>query len=401
MMVATRVEVPASRLLDDLCMLSRNLYNVANWYTRQDFFHLGNRLFHGDLYAMLRGHGTYMALQRLAGAHAPQQVLRQVEHGWNSFFAEMSEWRIDPSRFRGRPRPPGYKRRGAGNVVTFTRQQSRVRRGLVRVPEKLMARGFPVLPTTIAASDLVGVRVVPHGDRYMVELLHEVTPRDAGLDRGRSIGIDIGLVNTATTSDGLIVKGGAIKSINQFYNKRLAKKKLVAKRVNDVDGTRQMRALTRKRNDRVHDLIHKATRRIIDHCIATNIGTIYAGYNPGWKDGINLGRRTNQNFVQVPFLDLVKQLEYKGAMAGIEVVRVAEAFTSQTCSRCGERRAGNRLHRGLYTCSHCGLVINADVNAARNIEQKGIRETSLVVGAATPVADSGGLDPPPEITIVS
>ena len=401
MMVAKRVEVPASTLLDDMCMLSRNLYNVANWYTRQDFFHLGNRLFYGDLYAMLRGHAAYVALQDLAGAHPPQQVLRQVEFAWESFFASMREWRIEPSRFRGRPRPPGYKRRGVGNVVAFTRQQSRVRRGIVRLPEKLMKRGFPALPTTIAASDLAGVRVVPHGDACMIEFLHEVTPCDAGLDRGHSIGVDIGLVNTATTSDGLLVKGGVIKSVNQLYNKRLAKMKSTAKRVNGADETRQMRALTRKRQDRVHDLIHQATRRIINHCIATHVGTIYVGYNPGWKDSINLGRRTNQNFVQVPFLDLTWQLEYKGALVGIEVVRVTEAFTSQACSRCGERRAGNRVHRGLYTCAHCGLVINADINAARNIKKKGIRETSLVVGAATPVTDSGCLDQPPEITIVS
>ncbi len=79
--------------------------------------------------------------------------------------------------------------------------------------------------------------------------------------------------------------------------------------------------------------------------------------------------------------------------------RVTEEYTCQTCSQCGVQQAANRVHRGLYTCHQCGLVINANVNAARNIQQKGIRETSLVVGAAMPVADSGGLNPPPGITI--
>jgi putative transposase len=255
------------------------------------------------------------------------------------------------------------------------------------------------LPTTIAASDLVGVRVVPHGDRYMVELLHEVTPRDAGLDRGRSIGVDIGLVNTATTSDGLIVKGGAIKSANQFYNKELAKRRAIAKIVNGKDETRRMKKLARVRDNKVHDYIHKASRRVVEHCINDDIGTIYIGYNAGWKDSINLGRRTNQAFVQVPFLQLVEQIEYKAALVGIMVRRVAEAFTSQTCSRCGMRRKANRVHRGLYKCNRCGLVINADVNAARNIKKKGIRERSLVVGAASGVADRGGLDPPAGITV--
>jgi putative transposase len=263
-----------------------------------------------------------------------------------------------------------------------------------------MARGFPQVPVTIAASDLVGVRVVPHGDTYMVEVLHKIEIRDLGLDPGRSIGVDIGLTNTATTSDDYIVKGGAIKSVNQLYNKRLARLKSIAKRVNNLDDTRRIRALTRKRNDQVYDLIHKSSRQVIDRCIASGIGTIYVGYNPGWKDGINLGHRTNQSFVQVPLLALVEQLEYKGALIGIHVHRVTEAYTSQTCSRCGERRAANRVHRGLYTCHHCGLVINADVNAARNIKRKGIREAPLVVGAARPVADSGSLDLPRGISIV-
>jgi putative transposase len=194
-------------------------------------------------------------------------------------------------------------------------------------------------------------------------------PVDHGFDQHRSIGVDIGLVNTVTTSDGLIVKGGAIKSMNQYYNKRLAKLNSVAKRVNGADETLQIRAMTRKRNDRVRDLVHKASRSVIERCVANNIGTIYVGYNPGWKDSINLGRRTNQGFVLVPHLALVKQLEYKGALAGINVRRVTEAYTSQTCSRCGERRAANRVHRGLYSCSHCGIVINADVNSARNIDE--------------------------------
>ena len=242
------------------------------------------------------------------------------------------------------------------------------------------------------------MRVVPFGDRYAIELLHEVAPRELGLNRASTIGIDIGLANTATTSDGLIVKGGAIKSINQFYNKRLAGLKAIAKTVNGKEATRRMQKLARVRNNKVQARIHEASRCIIDHCIARDVGTIHVGYNAGWKDRINLGRRTNQGFVQVPFLALVEQLEYKGALVGIEVRRVAEAFTSQTCSRCGTRRKANRVHRGLYTCARCGLAINADVNAARNIDAKGLRETPLVVGAAMPVADRGGLDPPAGIT---
>ena len=100
--------------------------------------------------------------------------------------------------------------------------------------------------------------------------------------------------------------------------------------------------------------------------------------------------------MQVPSLKLVQMIEYKAKLEGIDVHRITEEFTSQTCSRCGLRRKANRVHRGLYKCKRCGLVINADVNAARNIKQKGLREQQPVVEAAGTVVDSGGMNPPLE-----
>ena len=143
----------------------------------------------------------------MAGAHAPQQVLRQVAKAWKGFFAAVKEWKQHPGRFRGKPKPPGYKRRGEGNVVQFTNQQVRMRAGAVRLPEKLMKRGIPAIPTTLSDGDVAGVRLVPHGDRYHYEILHEVEPANLGLDKDNSIGIDIGLNNLVTTSGGHTAKG--------------------------------------------------------------------------------------------------------------------------------------------------------------------------------------------------
>ena len=71
MKLAKRVQLPASTLLGNLCIKSRNLYNVATWYVRQDFINLGNLLFYDDLYVMLRDHPCYVGLQAFAGAHPP------------------------------------------------------------------------------------------------------------------------------------------------------------------------------------------------------------------------------------------------------------------------------------------------------------------------------------------
>ena len=107
MKLAKRVQLKPTKLLGDLCYRSRNLYNVATWYVRQEYFNLGEWLRYADLHAMLHNHHNYAELQAMAGAHAPQQVLRQVDKAWKSYFKAMASWRDDPARFRGRPRPPG------------------------------------------------------------------------------------------------------------------------------------------------------------------------------------------------------------------------------------------------------------------------------------------------------
>ncbi|MHA1917431.1 MAG: zinc ribbon domain-containing protein [Candidatus Ranarchaeia archaeon] len=111
-------------------------------------------------------------------------------------------------------------------------------------------------------------------------------------------------------------------------------------------------------------------RRIINHCISNNIGMIVVGYNKGWKQKIDLGKRNNQNYVL--------QIEYKSLMVGIKVVRVSEEFTSQTCSPYGVVRKSNRKFRGLYMCKDCGSILNADVNASINILRKGVPESKSI-----------------------
>ncbi|MFX0098516.1 MAG: RNA-guided endonuclease InsQ/TnpB family protein [Candidatus Hodarchaeota archaeon] len=394
MKLVKRVQLPATRLLEGLCTRSNNLYNVAMYYTRQEFFHLGNWLRYGDLYFMLRSHHNYTELDDLAGSQVPQQVLKQVDKAWKGFFNAMKVWRKEPGKFRGTPRPPRYRKKGGKNVVTFTGQQSRIKDGHCILTKKMIEKGMVPVPTSIEDANLHCVRIVPHGDRYIFEIVHKVECKDLGLDKGNSIGLDIGLNNLVTTSDGIIVKGGAVKSTNQYYNKQLAKQKSIIKKVNDKGTSKAIDKLTRKRNDKIAAEMHGSSRIIINHCITSNIGTLFIGYNEGWKDNINIGKRNNQNFVQVPFLQLVEQLEYKAMLVGIDVQRINEEFTSQVCSRCGRRNKANRKYRGLYICDKCSLVINADVNGARNIDKKGLREQQPVLEAAGKVADRGGLDPP-------
>ncbi len=299
-------------------------------------------------------------------------MLRQVEQVWRSFFNALKAWRQEPTKFRNRPRPPGYKPKNGMHMVSFPRPRVRIRGTRILFARNLMARGFPSfslgkLPLT--AKTCVGARLMPFYDRFVVELLYEVLFQPFPLTEigPRAIGIDLGVTNLVATSDGLLVKGGVVKTINQWYNKQLAKYQSLAIIHTQLQTTHRIQRLHRIRTNKITDFFHKTSRLLINHCLQNNISTVVIGYNEQWKQQCNLGAQTNQTFVQIPFLRLVQILEYKAALVGITVRRVSEAYTSQQRSHCGNVDKRNRRSRGLYLCRCCGTRLNADHNAARNI----------------------------------
>ncbi|MHA1918052.1 MAG: RNA-guided endonuclease InsQ/TnpB family protein [Candidatus Ranarchaeia archaeon] len=153
--------------------------------------------------------------------------------------------------------------------------------------------------------------------------------------------------------------------------------------------TNRILKIHRKRNNRVRDYFHKISRVIINYCIKHDIDRIVIGYNKSWKQNINLGKKNNQNFVEIPFHKFVKQVEYKDELVKIIVIRSTEEFTSQTCSDCGIVNNSNRKYRGLYVCSRYGSVLNSDVNASINIIRKGVPESKF-----TWIGDRGLLSRP-------
>ena len=115
------------------------------------------------------------------------------------------------------------------------------------------------------------------------------------------------------------------------------------------------------------------------------IGTIIIGYNSSWKQNITMGRRNNQNFVQLPYFTLISQIKYKSKLVGIDVILEKESYTSK-CSFLDNESiqkhktyAGKRINRGLFR-SKKGVIINADVNAGYNIMKKVIPNALSVDG---------------------
>jgi putative transposase len=185
----------------------------------------------------------------------------------------------------------------------------------------------------------------------------------------------------------IIIKGMAVKSQNQWYNKINAFLQSTKDRQGYDFQTIKQKELLKKRNNQIRDIFHKTSRFVIDYCIKHDIGTIVIGYKENWKQKIDLGKRNNQNFVQIPFAKLIQQIEYKAKMVGINVITHEERYTSKCSFLDNETIEKHEIYSGkrLRTISikgkqvKCNLfrrengqIIHGDVNGAYNILQKAV-----------------------------
>ncbi len=368
--------------LDAACFASKNLYNAALYEVRQAFLFEGKYLNYHEMDRRMQSHEAYNALP----AKVAQQVLILLERNWKSFFEALNAYQADPSKFRRRPQLPKYKHKTTGrNVLIYTMQAvSRNKRILGR--RIIRPSGLDIhIKTQQDPKMIAQVRIVPKHGFVVVEIIYEQEPHATAVDPVFIAGIDPGLNNViALTSNKsgfvpIVVNGRGLKSTNQFYNKRRAE---LQQALGRPGSTRRMEQLTIWRNRRIEHDLHTISRFAIDLLVAEGIGTLVIGRNVGWKQEINLGKRTNQNFVQVPHARLIQMLTYKAEQKGIRVVLTEESYTSKACFldrdplptyQQGQENqpvfSGKRIERGLYRASD-GRLINADCNGSYNAIRK-------------------------------
>jgi putative transposase len=304
-------------------------------------------------------------------------TLRILDKNWKSFFNSIKDYKKNPKKYFGRPKLPKYKDKKNGRNIVHYEKGAVSKRKLVKESIIFLSQTNIEIKTKIKYEELIAVRIIPKYEHYVIEVIYKKEIENYFLDSDNVLGVDLGINNLATvaTSTGqtFILNGKPIKSINQFYNKRRAK--LQSKLKGNQFKTNRINKLTNKRNNKINDYLHKASKHIIDYCLAYNIGKIVIGNNKNWKQSINLGKRTNQNFTQIPFSKFIQMIQYKAEMVSIEVLITEESYTSK-CSfldneeiKKHETYKGKRIKRGLFKSSN-GILINADVNGAFNIIRK-------------------------------
>jgi putative transposase len=313
------------------------------------------------------------------GSQASQNILRVLDNTWKSFFKNIKGWKLHPEKYLGRPKLPKYKPKDGRQVFILKNIQAAITDGMLRISFKPFG-GYSV-PTRVTEK-LMQIRFVPKGGCYIMEVVYEVEVPEQPTESKRVCSIDLGIDNFATMTNNIglqpiVVKGGVIKSINQYYNKQKASIQSELMLKNGKRWSKQLDALTLKRNNRIKTWMHTASKRIIQYCLNNQIDTLVVGYNAGWKQEANIGKINNQKFVGIPYDMFVGQLEYKCEDVGMRLVKIEEAYTSGTSFLDGELpikenyNKCRRIHRGLFK-SNNGVLINADVNGAYQIMRKAL-----------------------------
>ena len=376
------------RVLRELCGISKNLYNVGLYNVRQHYFDEKSFLTYESNYHIAKHNENYKLLQ----AGVSQQILKVVDRNFKSFFSLIKKAKQGEYRFQDVKIPKYLAKDGLFPLILST-NAIRVKEGYFYVPlsntykKKSGLKEIKVkFPPQLIGKALKEVRIVPKakGKRFDIQYVYEQPFETVLLDKEKAMSIDIGLNNLATcvTSDGLsyLYDGKPLKSINHYYNKQKAKYQSISMK-QGMKYTNRLANMDTKRNNRVKDYMRKVARSIIELCKEQQIGILVIGYNKDFKRGMNLGRKTNQQFTQIPFGLLREYLYNLCEHYGIDYVEQEESYTSKASFFdndilpiwTGEKQnvsfSGKRVRRGLYRTAS-GILVNADVNGALNILRK-------------------------------
>lgn len=408
------------------CFLSKNLYNTTNYYIKQyvsakqrisenkelhpnqeeilnlvdyitkdsDYQPKGNWLSYKTLDYVFKTlkNKDYYALP----SHSNQWIMQQLIKGdYKSYFKSIKDFKINPQKYKGMPKLPKYKKKNEKTTLYFTNLTCKIKdKKYLRFPKTKHQINIGKLGMY---GILKQVRVIPHQTYYDVEIIlenNEIIDKPLKEDNQKYLSIDLGLNNLCAISnsynnDTYIIKGTPIKSINQYYNKKVSYYKSILKTINNKDYSKRLDRITKKRNNKITDYMHKTSKTIIDMCLKENISKIIIGYNENWKDNINIGSQNNQNFVGIPYFKLIRQIKYKAKIYGIEVILQEESYTSKASfldedyiPKLGEiekpKFSGKRILRGLYK-SKDNILINSDVNGSLNILKKYIIQKEIPI----------------------
>ena len=393
----------ANKLTNCGVYVCRQMLFKANYFVKK--YELDEQLKSNPHFKAMRSQFSWMQAPGAAATSSAcaQQTLHSVVESFTSFRRLNKLYKAGQLHLK--PRLPNYRKKGGLAVVSYPARWVKLIDGKLKFSLGNQVKAwFGIdhfllpLPSNLDFRSIKEYRIVPRNNCFYIELVYRQSDVEKVEANGNVLGIDPGLNNWLTcvsnVGKSFIIDGRKVKSQNQWYNKQVAKLKS-GKPQNYWNN--KLAGLTEKRNRQMRDNINKAARFIINWCLSNQISQIVFGWNQFNKDGINIGKKNNQEFVQIPTARLKNRMSQLCEQYGIKFIETEESYTSQasfldddflpngstplTVSPERSRRAkfcekpegwkssGKRVQRGLYRTSS-GKLINADCNGAANILRK-------------------------------
>src|SRR6056297_1664493 len=350
-------------------------------------------------------------------SHNRQHCLKLLAQNWKSYFKSLNDYKNNPSKYNGMPKPPKYKYLDSNpNEIIFTNYAIRIKNGnlLLSLSKKIKSM-YKVDNLKFELSDKVQSFVnmdfiqqikIKRGSVSNRWYLIVVYKKECKNNEDTNImSIDPGLDNLAAitfkdSNKNYLINGKPLKSKNAYYNKEIAR--LSSIRMKQVGSkkfknTNKIKSLRIDRRNYVLDYLHKASRQVVDIALNKIVGTIVIGDIKKIKQN-----STIKSFVQIPTQRFVNMIEYKAKFEGINIVKINEAYTSG-CSAVDleeiyktNYNKSSRVHRGLF--KNKKTTINSDINGSLNILRKYLKDKcipELIHGAR----DNGVVYPPKRISV--
>ena len=383
--------------LDDLTFKAKNLYNHGLYLYRQSYFeHKKNpdvpTLTWVDIDKSLRKQGDVD--MRALPSKVANAVLKNLGESISSF------WKLvrlkNSGKLTQKPRLPHYLHKTDGRyAVSFNYQTFGNKRGangeLFLCPKGI---NLPI-PTKVANPKQV--RIVPNHNNFIIEVIYDAeehSPKSTSKYAGIDLGVDnFATITFSTQNNPLIIKGLELKSVNQGYNRLIAKAQSLLP--SSQKTSRSIHRLWSRRSWILKTKIHQMTAFLATLFDEMQIEKVFIGKNAGWKQKLPFGKKVKQRFAYLPYETFIEQLQYKCQLRGIAVITQEESYTSKASFLDNDdipvygetenpKFSGRRVKRGLYKSSN-GQLINADVNGSYNIMRKGLMNNRLPFNVDNPL----------------
>ena len=380
--------IPQTEQLVKLCKVSNNLYNQALYLFRQTLKNENKWLWYVDMDKLMKatpnleGDINYKLLK----AQVSQQILKVLDKNVKAYCKAIKDFKVHPGKYKAMPQLPSFRKRGSLFNLYYTNQSASIKEGKIRLSKDLDITIPQWEKYKKGIQNFQQVRILPSGKKLKVEIVYRYEVKDTVLDKSKFASIDLGIDNLAamvTDKGSILFSGKFLKSYNKHFNRQLAKLQSIKDKQGIRKATKRIQGLYEKRDRYFEDAFHKYSRMITDYLVENRTGNLVVGYNTGWKQSVNIGKRNNQKFVQIPFARLASYLKYKCEMAGIRFIENEESYTSKCDALAKEEIGkhdtylGKRVKRGLFRSS-TGKYINADVNGAVNILRKVVGESDCI-----------------------